>query len=81
METLLLSRISSISGKVNQRMIPLSVESYSLGMQARKKGALIQDAFPTLSAEDREFILSGITPEEWNETFGFGDGDAMEEGF
>jgi hypothetical protein len=81
MEPIRLARISSISGKLNFRTLPISVEVYALGMQARRKGALIQDAFPMLSAEDREFLLSGITPEEWNETFGHGDGDAMEEGF
>jgi len=26
---------------------------------------LIQEAFPEMSAEDREFIQSGITPEAW----------------
>jgi len=25
----------------------------------------IQNYFPELSAEDREFLLNGITPEEW----------------
>jgi hypothetical protein len=33
-------------------------------------GALIQDAFPYLSAGEREFILTGITQMEWNELFG-----------
>ena len=33
-------------------------------------GALLQDAFPNLSADDREFIISGITPEEWDAAFG-----------
>lgn len=81
METIAIVRTSSLSGKQHRRDIPISVEAYALGMQARRKGALIQDAFPMLSADDREFLLSGITPEEWNETFGDGDGDAMEEGF
>jgi hypothetical protein len=31
---------------------------------------LIQDAFPTLTAEEREFIMTGITPEEWAAEFG-----------
>tara|TARA_R110002072_G_scaffold31462_2_gene96886 strand:+ start:937 stop:1107 length:171 start_codon:yes stop_codon:yes gene_type:complete len=31
---------------------------------------LIQDAFPNLDKEQREFLLSGITPQEWNDTFG-----------
>jgi hypothetical protein len=27
---------------------------------------LIQDAFPDLSPDDREFLMTGITPEEWD---------------
>jgi hypothetical protein len=27
---------------------------------------LIQDAMPTTSADDREFLISGISPEGWN---------------
>tara|TARA_R110000803_G_scaffold189364_1_gene251852 strand:+ start:230 stop:394 length:165 start_codon:yes stop_codon:yes gene_type:complete len=34
---------------------------------------LIQDAFPNLDAEQREFILTGVTPQEWNDTFGGDD--------
>lgn len=30
---------------------------------------LIQDAFPDMTANQREFILSGITPDEWDDTF------------
>ena len=33
-------------------------------------GGLVQHVFPNLNAEQREFLLSGITPQEWNETFG-----------
>jgi len=29
-------------------------------------GALIQKAFPNLTADEREFILTGITAEEWD---------------
>lgn len=32
----------------------------------------IQEAFPDLDADDREFLLSGTTPSEWNEIFGKG---------
>lgn len=38
----------------------------------RKPGNLIQDVFPELSADEREFLMTGITPEEWDETFGEG---------
>ena len=35
-------------------------------------GTLAQNAFPNLSADDREFIMSGITSEEWDEIFAEG---------
>jgi hypothetical protein len=34
---------------------------------------LIQDAFPQLSDDAREFLMSGITREEWEEAFPDGD--------
>jgi hypothetical protein len=33
-------------------------------------GANIQDAFPYLSEDDREFILSGLSPKGWEQRFG-----------
>lgn len=33
-------------------------------------GSLIQNAFPQLDANDREFLMTGITPEEWDEIMG-----------
>ena len=36
-------------------------------------GELVQVAFPYLSAEEREMLISGICPTCWNKTFGGGD--------
>ena len=36
---------------------------YQLGMKA-------QDAFPELAAEQREFLISGTSPEGWKQVFG-----------
>ena len=33
-------------------------------------GAHAQNAFPYLSAEDREMLISGICPQCWEKTFG-----------
>ena len=33
-------------------------------------GDLIQSAFEGYNADQREFIMTGITPEMWNEMFG-----------
>jgi hypothetical protein len=37
-------------------------------MVAWRSGELIQKAMPHLSDDDREFIMTGITPEEWANT-------------
>lgn len=34
-----------------------------------QSGTLIQNAMPHLNADDREFLMTGITPEEWEKTF------------
>jgi hypothetical protein len=33
----------------------------------KNSGRCIQNVFPTLTDDQREFLLSGSTPEEWNE--------------
>lgn len=42
---------------------------------AWRSGMLIQDAFPELSAEDREFLISGLCPKCWNNLFKEGKAD------
>ena len=37
------------------------------------EGALIQDVMPNLSPDEREFIMTGITPAEWDEAFAQSD--------
>ena len=34
------------------------------------KGEYVQNVVPNLSIDDREFLISGITKEEWAEAFG-----------
>jgi hypothetical protein len=36
----------------------------------RQNGEYVQTIFPNLTAPEREFILSGITPTEWEQMFG-----------
>ena len=33
-------------------------------------GLLVQNVFPNLSAEQREFLINGVTPDEWNKHIG-----------
>jgi len=58
-------------------------ESYSVqvpmdGFDRYSSGAPIQDAFPQLPAEDREFLISGTSPVGWTELFGDGEDDDAE---
>ncbi len=34
-----------------------------------RQGKLIQEAMPSVSPEDREFLMSGLSPEGWKKTF------------
>lgn len=36
-------------------------------------GVKVQDAFPHLKPHEREFILTGMTPEEWDDLVSFGE--------
>lgn len=58
--------VSSISGRTNT----LVLNYKEVDMIKFQRGMHVQDAFPYMSKEHREFLLSGITPEEWNEHFG-----------
>ena len=59
---MLITRQSGVSGKINTLEIDVTDEQ----LQAWKAGAPIQDAMPNLTADEREFIMIGITAEEWD---------------
>lgn len=65
MTTTTVIRTSMLTGREQSRVIPLAPEVYDACVEAYHSGLLLQDAFPMLSADDREFIKTGITPEEW----------------
>jgi len=68
-KNMLIIKRSIVSGKLHEIDLPITEEQYEAGMTAMENGSMIQDAFPMLSEDHREFLLSGMTPEEWNETF------------
>jgi len=70
MNKTIITRRSPFTGKVHQMEIPLSVLEFSKREILWQTGMLIQDAFPMLSAGEREFIKTGITPQEWDAMFG-----------
>lgn len=48
---------------------PYSVTVPANELYRYRQGAHIQDAMPSLSADDRELLLSGLSPEGWNASF------------
>ena len=62
MITTKVTRRSMLTGKVHTLKLPVTEAE----LDAYYAGAVdIQVAFPNLSVEQREFIKSGITPDEW----------------
>ena len=64
---MLIKRKSVLSGKETEMDLPITQEQLISWMQGQK---LIQDVMPDLSADEREFLMTGITPEEWESLFG-----------
>lgn len=60
------TKISPFSGKANTMDLDITAAQYA----AWQQGALIQNVFPHLTADEREFLLTGITKEEWDSMFG-----------
>ena len=67
---MLITRTSQLTGKTNT--LDLDVTPEQLERYARGDGYL-QTIFNNLPAAQREFIKTGITPDEWTTYFGPGD--------
>lgn len=63
---MLIMKQSPFTGKSHTMEIPVTQAQ----IDNWKGGALIQRAMPNLTADEREFLMTGITPSEWRETFG-----------
>ena len=61
-----IKRISPISGI--EHTMDLNVTGKQI--VAWEKGELIQNVFPHLTPDEREFIKTGITHDEWDQMFG-----------
>ena len=63
---MLIGKESPFSGNKNV----MDIQVTRAQIDAWMGGELIQNAMPNVSADEREFIKTGITPEEWENTFG-----------
>lgn len=62
-----LTRKSQLTGNMNTMLLNTTKEQ--IERYANGEG-LLQEMFPNLNVDEREFIKTGITPEEWLKAFG-----------
>jgi hypothetical protein len=55
-----------IFGNINTMELNIDQETFEKQLELYQDGMLIQDAFPMLSVDEREFIMTGLTPEIWD---------------
>lgn len=67
---MLVERKSTISGIVHSLDIEITPEQSQRVDDRFETGELIQKIVPHLSMDEREFLMTGITGEEWTATFG-----------
>ncbi len=68
--TMLIQRRDPFTGKHNVMALPITFEDY----QRWERGeGLIQDIFPSLSPDQREFLMTGIMPDSWDAFLGTED--------
>ena len=59
---MLITKTSMLSGNTSSMDIDVSQDQIDLW----QGGSLIQNVMPNLSTDEREFIMTGVTPEEWD---------------
>lgn len=66
-----ITSICQLDGKVYTMDFPnMSEALYEAAVKMWEEGALIQDAFYFLNADQREFLMTGTPPQVWDAMFG-----------
>lgn len=63
---MLIKRESMLSGIIHEMDLPVTNEQLAQWLN----GSLIQNVMPHLTSGQREFLMTGITPDEWDAEFG-----------
>jgi len=68
---MIFTKTSVFSGKANSMELPITEQQYDEWMAyPRHERPFVQHSFPQLNPEQREFLINGVTPDEWLEAFG-----------
>jgi hypothetical protein len=63
---MLITKTSQLTGKTNTLNIPVTEHQLNVW---KTSGKTIQSVFPDLSPSQREFLMTGVTDEEWEAVF------------
>ena len=58
---MIITRTSPMTGMINT----MDVAVTEVQIARWQGGMLIQDAMPDLSVDEREFLMTGLTPDDW----------------
>lgn len=72
---MIVRRPNMFTGKVRELELNVTQEQ----IHRWQSGELIQNVFPDLSTDEREFLISGLLPDEWERWVVDGDSELMEE--
>lgn len=64
--TFKMTKVDPLTNKVNTATLPITMTEY---LAWRDGDMVIQKAFPHLTDDQREFMMTGIMPESWDELF------------
>lgn len=67
---MLITKTSEITGVEHSLELPTVTEERLAKCWRYGGTEHIQDVFPELSSDEREFLMTGVTAEEWEEIFG-----------
>lgn len=62
---MIITKTSPMTGMINT----MDVDVTEVQIMRWQRGMLIQDAMPDLSVDEREFIMSGMTPADWEKMY------------
>ncbi len=60
------SRYNMMTGKVCHMELDVTPQD----LARHQRGELVQDVFPHLTADEREFLVSGLMPGDWEKLMG-----------
>ena len=61
-----MTKTDPFTGKPNTVELPITMKEY---LAYRDGNQMIQVALPTLTADQREFLMTGTMPDSWDEIF------------